>query len=102
MKVHIKPGWETKVSVIKLKIYPLGIKAKLLADETFDKMQHLGRLKYTISHTFFSFPMFVVYKTNAKREKKDCAIVNIRKLNNLVILNAYLISLQSNIIASVQ
>ena len=67
----------------------------------FDKMQHLGRLKYTTSYTPFSFPVFVVYKTNAKEEKKERAVVNIRKLNNLVIPDAYPLPLQSDIIASV-
>lgn len=46
--------------------------------------------------------MFLVYKTNAKRERKTHAIVDIRKLNDLVILDAYPLPLQSNIIASVQ
>ena len=102
MKVHLKSGWETKVSSIKPMVYPLGIKAKRLVDETFDKMQRLGRLKYTTSHTPFSFPVFVVYKTNAKGEKKGRAVFDIRKLNDLVIPDAYPLPLQSDIIASVQ
>lgn len=64
-------------------------------------MQRLGHFKYTTSHTLFSFSIFVVYKTNAKRERKKRAIVDIRKLNNLVILDTYPLSLQSDIIASV-
>lgn len=102
MKVHLKPGWETKVSTIKPRVYPLSIKAKRLVDETFDKMQYLGHLKYTTSHTPFSFPVSIVYKTNAKRERKGRAVVDICKLNDLVIPNAYPLSLQSDIIASVQ
>ncbi len=102
MKVHLKPGWETKVSSIKPRVYPLGIEAKRLVGETFDEMQRLGRLKYTTSHTPFSFSVFVVYKTNAKGERKGRAVVNIRKLNDLVIPDAYPLPLQSDIIASVQ
>lgn len=68
----------------------------------FDEMQHLSRLKYTTSHTLFSFPVFIVYKMNAKGERKDCAVVDIRKLNDLVILDTYLFSLQLDIIASIQ
>lgn len=102
MKVHLKPGWEIKVSAIKPRVYPLGINAKRLGNETFNKMQHLGRLKYTISHTFLSFPVFVVYKTNAKEERKGREVVDICKLNELVILDAYPLPLQSDIIASVQ
>lgn len=71
-------------------MYLLSIKAKRLVDEIFDEMQWLGRLKYIISHTPFSFPIFVVYKTNVKEEKKRRAVVDIQKLNDLVILDAYL------------
>lgn len=49
-----------KVSAIKPKIYPLSINSKRLIDETFDKLQCLGCLKYTTSHTLFSFPVFVI------------------------------------------
>lgn len=102
MKVHLNPGWETKVSTIKPRVYPLGIKAKRLVDKTFDEMQRLDRLKYTTSHTLFSFPALVVYKTNAKKEKKRRVVVDIRKLIDLVISNAYLLPFQFDIIASVQ
>lgn len=83
-------------------MYLLGIKIKRLVDEMFDKMQRLGRLKYTISHTSFSFSVLVVYKTNAKGERKGYAVVNICKLNDLVISDAYLLSLQSDNIGSAQ
>lgn len=46
--------------------------------------------------------MFVIYKTNAKAERKEHAMVNIRKLNNLVISDAYSLSLQSDIIVSMK
>lgn len=102
MKVHLKLRWETKVSAIKPRVYLLGIKAKRLVNKTFDKMQRLSRLKYTTSYTSFSFPIFVVYKTNTKGEKKRYTVVNIRKLNDLVIPDAYPLPLQLNIIANVQ
>lgn len=82
-------------------MYLLGIKGKRLFDETFDKMQLLGRLKYITSHIFFNFSVFLVYKTIAKRERKRCAIVDIQKLNDLVILDAYSLLWQSDIITSV-
>ena len=102
MKVHLKPGWESKVSAIKPRVYPLGIDNRRLVDETFDELQRLGRLKYTTSPTPFSFPVFVIWKTAANGEKKGRAVVDIRKLNDLVIPNAYPLSLQSEIIANVQ
>ncbi len=102
MKLYLKPGWETKVLTIKPKVYPLGIKVKRLVNKTFDKMQCLGRFQYTTSHISFSFPIFVVYKTNTKGQRRGRAVVNIRKLNDLVIPDAYPLPLQFNIIVSVQ
>lgn len=102
MKVHLKSGWESKVSAIKPRVYPLGNNSKQLVDQTFDEMHRLGRLKYTDAHTPFSFPVFVVWKTTADGEKKDRAVVDIRKLNDLVIPDTYPLPLQSDIIASVQ
>lgn len=91
--MHLKLGWETRVLAIKPKMYPLSIEAKHLVDEIFDKMQRFGRLKYTISYTFFSFSVFIVYKINIKEERKKWVVVNICKLNDLVIVDAYLFPL---------
>ena len=102
MKVHLKPGWETKVSAIKPRLYLLGINSKRLVDETFDELQRLGRLKYTTSHTLFSFLVFVIWKTVANGEKKGRVVVDIWKLNDLVIPNTYPLLFQSEIIANVQ
>ena len=102
MKVNLKPGWESKVSSIKLKVYPLAIDNKRLVDKTFNKLQRLGRLKYITSPTPFSFPVFVIWKTAANGKKKSRAVVDIRELNNLVIPDAYPPPLQSEIKANVQ
>lgn len=64
-------------------------------------MQHLSRLKYITSYTPFNFLVFVIYKTNAKGERKWYAVVDIWKLNDLVIPDAYPLPLQLDIIASV-
>ncbi len=68
----------------------------------FDELQRLGRLKYTTSSTPFSFFVFVIWKTAANGEKKGRAVVDIRKLNDLVIPDAYPLPLHSEIIANVQ
>lgn len=91
----------TKDSTTKPRVYLLGIDAKRLVDKTFDKIQRLGRLKYITSYTSFSFPLFIVYKTNTKGERKGYVVVDIHKLNNLIIPNAYPLLLQSDIIASI-
>ena len=102
MKVSLKPGWETKVSAIKLRVYSLGNKACQLINKTFDKMHCLGRLKFTSGHTPFSFPVFVVWKLDAEGKKNGRAVVDIRKLNNMVLPDSYPLPLQSEIIANVQ
>ena len=102
MKVPLKPGWETKVSAIKPRVYPLGNEARQLVHETFDEMHRLGRLKFTSGHTPFSFPVFVVWKLDAEGKKKGRAVVDIQKLNDMVLPDSYPLPLQSEIIANVQ
>lgn len=101
INVHLKLGWETKVLAIKPKVYTLGIDSEWLVDETFDELQRLSCLNYIASYTPFSFPVFVIWKTTVNGEKKGRAVVNIRKLNNLIISNAYPLPLQLEIISNV-
>lgn len=46
--------------------------------------------------------MFVIYKTDFHGKRKGRAVVDIRKLNNLVLPDSYPLPLQSKIIANVQ
>lgn len=101
MKVPLKSGWEAKVSAIKPRIYPLGNETCQLVDEMFDKMYRLGRLKFTSEHTPFSFPVFVVWKLDAEGKKKSRAVVDIQKLNEIILPDSYPLPLQSEIIANV-
>lgn len=102
MKVLLKPGWETKVSTIKPRVYPLGNENRQVVDETFDEMHRLGRLEFTTEHTLFSFPVFVVWKADAEGKRKGRAVVDIRKLNEMVLPDSYPLPLQSEIIANIQ
>lgn len=38
---------------------------------------------------FFSFFVFIIWKTIFNREKKDYTLINIRKLSEFIILDAY-------------
>lgn len=102
MKVPLKPGWEAKVSMIKPKVYPLGNENRQVVDKTFDEMHRLGRLEFITEHTPFSFPVFVVWKVNAEGKRKSKAVVDIRKLNEMVLPDSYPLPLQSEIIANIQ
>ncbi len=102
MTVQLKPGWESKVSAIKPQIYPLDNEARRVVDDTFDEMHKQGRLRYTTDPTSFSFPVFVVFKTDHQGRRNGRAVVDIRRLNELVLPDSYPFSLQSEIIANVQ
>ena len=60
MTVLLKNDWQEKLANIKLKVYPLGVEARALVDEIFDKLQQQGRLLYIQGHTPFSFPVFMI------------------------------------------
>lgn len=91
-----------RVSAIKPRVYLLGNEACQLVDKTFDKMHRLGRLKFTTEHTLFSLPIFVIWKNDAKGKRKGRAIIDIQKLNKMVLSDSYPLPLQSEIIANIQ
>lgn len=71
-------------------------------NKTFNKMYHLGCFKFNTAHTCFSFLVFVFWKINAEGKKKGRVVVDIRKLNKIVLPNFYLLPPQSKIITNVQ
>lgn len=101
MTVLLKLGWKSKVLAIELQIYPLSDKAQRVVDNNFDEMHKQSRLQYTTNLIPFSFPMFVIYRTDERGKTKSHAVVDIRKLNNLVLPDSYSLSLQLEIIANV-
>ncbi len=65
-------------------------------------MYKQSRLEYTTDPTSFSFPVFVIYKTDSHGKRKGCIVVDIQKLNDLVLLDSYPLPLQLEKIANVQ
>lgn len=102
MKVPLKPGWEAKVSMIKPRVYLLGNENRQVVDKIFDEMYRLGRLEFTTEHNQINFPMFVIWKTDVEGKKKGKSVIDIRKLNKMLLPNLYSWSLQLEIIANVQ
>lgn len=39
MTIFLRNNWQAKLNTIKLKVYPLSNKAKVLIDEIFDKLK---------------------------------------------------------------
>lgn len=64
-------------------------------------MHRLGRLKFTIEHTSFSFLVFVIWKVDVEGKRKSRTLVDICKLNEMVFSDSYTLFLQSKIIANV-
>ena len=100
MKLSLRDDWQSRLSKSnRAKIYPLGINDRAMIDETFDDLQRQGRLEYIIKSTSFSYPVFVVWKTLPNGKRKGRAVVDIRDLNDLIVSDVYLVSLQTDIIA---
>lgn len=102
MTVPLKLGWESKVSAIKPRIYLLGNEVWRVIDDNFHKIHKQSRLQYTTKPTSFSFSVFIIYKTDHQGKRKGRAVVNMQKLNKLVLPDSYFFPLQSEIIANVQ
>ena len=77
-----------------------------LIDEKFNKLQSEEKLKYISESTPFSFSVFVVWTTIFKRsdkilKKKDYIVIDIQRLNKIVITDNYSMSSQKDIISAV-
>ena len=98
MHIPLRADWESKITG-KPKVYPLGVKDRAIVDKVFDKLQAQGRLEYTKQPTPFCFPVFVVHKTLPDGTQHGRPVVDIRKLNQVSIRDAYPLPQQSDIIA---
>ena len=97
MRIPLRADWESKITG-KPKVYPLGIKDRAIVDKVFDKLQAQGRLEYTRQPTPFCFPVFVVHKTLANGADHGRPVVDIRRLNQVSVRDAYPLPSQSEII----
>ena len=101
MRIPLRADWESKITG-KPKVYPLGIKDRMIVDEVFDKLQRQGRLEYTKQPTPFCFPVFVVHKTLPDGSDHGRPVVDIRKLNQVSVRDAHPLPPQSEVIALIQ
>ena len=98
MRIPLHADWESKITG-KPKVYPLGIKDRAIVDEVFDKLQTQGRLEFTKQPTPFCFPVFVVHKVLPDGSNHGRPVVDIRKLNQVSIRDAYPLPPQTEVIA---
>lgn len=70
-------------------VYLLENEACQLVDVIFDKMHYFGHLKFIMAYIPFSFPVFVVWKTDIKGKRQGRVMVDIQKLNERMLPNTY-------------
>lgn len=97
MKFSLRDNWQDRISD-KVKVYLLDLKDKEVVNKTFDELYQQERLKWTRQLISFRYSVFVVWKTNRDDERKERVVVNIRDLNELLLSDAYSISLQVDVI----
>ena len=96
MPIPLKPNAIAKPS----KVYPLGHRDRQVVDETFDKLQKQGKLRFSTQPTPFSWPCFVVWR-DTPQGRKGRVVIDIRGLNAITEDDGYPLPLQSDIIALV-
>ena len=100
MKFSLQNDWQSIVND-KFKVYSLRLKNQKIVNDIFDEFHKKERLKWTISSTFFSYLVFVTWRT-INKVRKDWIVIDIRELNKLFLSDAYSLSLQSDIISNLQ
>ena len=100
MRIFLKSDWKIKISE-KIKIYSLKTKNRELMNRTFDEFHEFDKMNWTNQSIFFSYSVFVIWKTmNEKRKNKT--IIDIKNLNAIIQFDAYSLSLQFDIIVFVK
>jgi hypothetical protein len=102
MSIFLKSDWADKIK--SNKIYFLRSKERVIVNEIFDNLHDKEKMKWFTNFTSFEYSIFVIYKTIMKDDKftrKDRAIIDIRKLNAIIVIDVYFMSVQTNIIVAV-
>lgn len=102
MSIPLIDNWAEKYKPGTAKVYPVGPKDKAIIDEDFDKLHQQGRMSWSNDPTPFSFPCFVIWKTNPDGTRKGRTVVDIRALNKISVPDAYPIPSQEKILASMR
>ena len=108
MSIPLTADWNCSTAPkLAHRVYPMGDTERRVIDKEFDKMHSQGRMSWSSEPSPFGFPVFVVWKTVFSGTekvpiKKGRVVVDIRGLNKIMITDAYLIPLQSDILTAVQ
>ena len=96
MKISLIDDWQSKITE-KFKIYSLRTEKRKIVDKIFDELHRQRRLKWTTDSILFFYFVFIAWKTS-NDVRKSRAVVDIKKLNKLIVSDFYSLSLQSDII----
>jgi hypothetical protein len=102
MSINLKSNWADKIK--SNRIYSLRSNERVIIDEIFDNLHFKEKMKWFTNSTSFDYLVFVIYRTimkNDKSTRKNRAVIDIRKLNAIIVIDAYLMSTQTNIIVAV-
>ncbi len=102
MSITLKFDWADKIK--SNKIYSLRSKERIIVNEIFDNLHDKEKMKWFTNFTSFEYSIFVIYRTVMKDDKltrKDRAIIDIKELNAIIMIDVYFMSAQTNIIVAI-
>ena len=94
MSVLLKLDWINHLKINR--ICSFEIENHALIDKTFDKLHQYKKIKWTKNFIFFEYFVFVIWKIVIKNEKsirKKRVVIDIKKLNKIIINNVYFMSI---------
>jgi hypothetical protein len=102
MSINLKSNWVDKIK--SNRIYFLESDKRVIVNEIFDNLHVKEKMKWFTNSTSFDYSIFVIYRTIIKNDKlirKKRVVIDIRKLNAIILTDAYSMSAQTNIIVAV-
>ena len=94
-------NWQMVYKAGQAKVYLLGEADWLVVNKTFNKLYNQNQMKWTSQLMPFTHPYFIIWKRLLNNGRKGRVVVNIWRLNQILISDAYSVSLQSEILADV-
>ena len=98
MEIPLIENWREIYKPGQAKIYPVSPRDREVIDKTFDELHEQERMEWTNQSTPFSFPCFVVWKSN-EATAKGRVVIDIRALNKISMPDAYPMPTQSDILS---
>jgi len=87
-------------AIFKLaRVYSVERKKREIIDSTLDKLHEKDKMRFSTQFISFSFSIFVIWRNLSNETHKECMIMNLRDLNEIIKINSYSIKQQSEIIA---